>query len=100
MTDYDLANNWRLISCGLAGKRERTYQNSGHYWSPAPIARTIAHGLAMAGYSWVLLEGSPMLGQECGLCIAARHMSGAAIEKLNFTPDLRFSAVAYLDFDP
>jgi hypothetical protein len=52
------------------------------------------------GYSWVLLEDSPMLGQECDLCIAARHMSGAAIEKLKFTLDLRFSAVAYLDFGP
>ena len=41
-----------------------------------------------------------MLGQECDLCIAARHMSGAAIEKLKFTPDLRFSAVACLDFGP
>jgi hypothetical protein len=86
-------------------------ENSGHYWSPTPIARTIAHGLAMTGYSWiilglflgyswVLLEDSPMLGQECDLCIAARHMSGAAIEKLKFTLDLRFSAVACLDFGP
>ena len=41
-----------------------------------------------------------MLGQECDLCIAARHMSGAAIEKLKSTLDLRFSAVACLDFGP